>query len=286
MRVETPSGLIGTVRKLKGAEVNLLSDRRAVRQGTAVGDVLSACWNSTEDPGPYAGGEIDWNKALACDRFFTLVCIRMATYGSDFVFKTRCGETGRKEAGCGARFEWEIDLKRDLPYYELPEESREKIKAGDNRFETILETDDGEIPILFKLNTGADEIKAAKKARQRRKRQRGRAVDDAVTIAIAGRILKFGDLTRTDAISEALEAVDFDAQLALLDKMDESDGGFDTKIEIECPECGNVYEINLPFEGEGFWTPRKRSRKSASPTKKTGRVARTISEREEMGESS
>ncbi|MCG8668478.1 MAG: hypothetical protein MI867_03625, partial [Pseudomonadales bacterium] len=74
---------------------------------------------------------------------------------------------------------------------------------------------------------------------------------------------------------------DFDAQLDLLSRMDECDGGFDTAIEIECEMCDNVYEINLPFEGEEFWTPRKSTRRSASPSRKTKRVARSMTERAE-----
>lgn len=272
MRVVTPSGLIGNVRKLKGAEINFLNDRKRVKAGTAMGDILAACWTSTEEIGPYEA--IDWKKIVACDRFFALMCIRIASYGSEFVFKTRCGEGGR--GGCGHSFEWEIDLATDLDFYDLPDESRAKLKAGNNRFETHMDTDDGPVEVIFRLLTGADEELAARIAAKKSKDKRDHA---GVTGAIARRIMKLGDLTKHSQIAAALEGIDFSEQLELLAKMDVVDGGFDTKIEIECEECENTYEIDLPFAGGEFWTPRKSTKKRvARATKNEKRVKKTIAE--------
>lgn len=272
MHVETPSGLSGTVRKLRGAEINLLSDRTAIRSGTVITDILKACWVSTDKLGPYAA--LDWQEILTCDRFFALVMIRMASYGSEFVFPTRCGESGR--GGCGHRFDWAIDLKTDLLYYPLPDESRAKIKAGDNKFETEVMTDNGPIPVFFKLSNGRDEEKSSKLAARSKGKGKGRR-NKAITTAIAQRITRLGDHTSTAAIASALDDIDFDEQLTMLEAMDECDGGFETKIDVQCEDedCGNVYGVNLPFEGETFWTPRRSTRGSVSRTKPK-RKARAI----------
>lgn len=270
MEITTPSGLRGEVRKLRGSEVNILSDKKKARSGKATDEILQACWTETHDPGPYTfleeGGSVPWNKILVCDRFFTTVAIRIATYGPDFVFKTRCGESSR--IGCGTSFEWEMNLKKDLPYYELPEESREAISKGSNLFEASVA---GKV-VHFRLPTGADEKRAIKLARQNQG-------SESITNALASRIVEIEDVgKRFQDIDSFLQKTDFDLQLALLNDMDEHDGGFETSVEVQCPECDNVYEVNLPFGGAEFWTPRKSSPKSAP--KKKRRVARTMAETE------
>lgn len=267
MEITTPSGLRGEVRKLRGAEVNILSDRRAARSGKASDQLLAACWTKTLDAGPYPfiseGEDPPWDRLLVCDRFFTTVAIRIETYGAEFAFKARCGESGR---GCGHQFTWEIDLRRDLPYYDLPEESRKVIAAGKNEFTAEL---DGRV-VTFHLPTGRDEKLAIKRASKNK--------DAGMTSILAGRIDSIegiGDRFRD--IDKFLGEVDFDLQLDLLADMDAVDGGFDTKIEIECPRCDNVYEVDLPFGDAEFWTPRK-SRERKTSRKK--REAKTMAERE------
>jgi hypothetical protein len=46
---------------------------------------------------------------------------------------------------------------------------------------------------------------------------------------------------------------------ALLDSFDEADGGVETSIEVECPACGGVQDVQLPFE-RGFFLPTTRTR--------------------------
>lgn len=251
MEVITPSGLRGRVRKLRGTEANVLADRKLGRKGETFDRILEGCWVETIDPGPYdfepGTAKVPWSKVLVCDRFVTLVSIRIATYGSDFVFQAHCDDNGH---GCGARFEWEIDLVNDLPLYDLPEESRKKIEAKDNRFECEI---DGK-RYVFKLQTGADERRAGKGLADRR--------DEMMTYAIESRIVEIEGVEKRK-IGDHLKSLDLDLQLQLLDAFEAVDGGFDTQIEIECPKCDSVIDVQLPFEGAPFWLPRSRSRKKS-----------------------
>lgn len=265
MKVTTPSGFSGEIRKLKGSEANILSDKKAARKGETYDKILRACWLQTEDVGPYGGKgvssgvtSVQWSKILVCDRFVTLAAIRSATYGSKYIFSVQCGETGR---GCGAQFEWEIDLEEQLPVFALPDESHAKIAAGDNRFETEL---DGKA-IVFKLPMGADEKRAAKVLRKAR--------SELFTTALATRIVEVEGMHRR-AVTQWLDAMDLDVQLELLAKFEAVDGGFDTEIEIECPECDRVQKVTVPLEGEEYWLPRKHGRGKSDTT--PGRKAQTM----------
>ncbi len=57
----------------------------------------------------------------------------------------------------------------------------------------------------------------------------------------------------------------------LVDEFDRVDCGVDTTIEIECPECFQTQEVELPFD-KGFFLPgkdrtaRRKARSTSSPT--------------------
>ncbi len=265
MEITCPSGLSGEVRKLKGSEANILSDRKAAKKGETFDKILIACWTKTEDPGPYealgaAAGQpmIPWDKILVCDRFYALACIRIATYGSTFIFPTQC-----PSEACGIRFEWQIDLAKDLPVIDLPEASREAIRRGENRFAAKL----GDHAIVFKLQTGSDEKRAGKRATQNR--------DQLMTVALSSRIIQVDDITRGQDIDQWLKDTDLDLQWDLLKDFEAVDGGIEQTIEIECQDCSRIYEVILPFEGEGFWIPSTRKSRSKRRTTRRGKV-RTI----------
>lgn len=267
MKITTPSGFSGEVRKLKGSEANILSDRKAARKGETYDKILRACWLETEDPGPYSNSgvtaesrSIPWGKILVCDRFTVLAAIRSLTYGSDYFFPVKCGENGR---GCGYPFEWEVDLETEVPIYPLPPESIAKIAAGNNRFETVL---DG-TSIVFKLLTGTDERRAGKNIRKNK--------SELFTTALASRIVEVEGRDRRD-IKSWLDDLDLDFQLELLGKFEDVDGGLESELEVECPDCDRIQTITVPFEGEAFWLPRSRKRRSSEAKGQKTRKARTM----------
>ena len=55
-----------------------------------------------------------------------------------------------------------------------------------------------------------------------------------------------------------LEEMELGDAAALLDRFDEADGGVETTIEVECPSCLGVQEVQLPFE-RGFFLPRTKA---------------------------
>jgi hypothetical protein len=236
-----PSGLSGEIRGLKGREGEILSDRVAARAGSTFDKILSGCWLETTDAGFYtfADGRPDWSQVLVGDRFYALLQIRALTFGNSYAFAVQC-----PAQTCRERFEWEIDLG-ELPVKELPESSKEALRAG-NRLETAL--GDGR-KVWFKLLRGADEVRASKGIKT--------SGYGALLAAVNVRILEVEGVA--DKGRRAfLEELDLGELAALLDRFDEADGGVETSIEVECPHCFEVQEIDLPF-GRDFFLPRAKT---------------------------
>lgn len=247
IEVVCPSGLTGVVRGWKAREADILSNRREARLGTSFDKVLSACWLSTTEPGPYAeviNGTLPWGKVLTCDRFWALLCVRAATFGSTYEFDVSCED----RALCGKKIRWEVDLLA-LPFKELPEESVDKIAAGTNSFGYELQWGEhAGRKISFQLMTGDSERKAAKII----ERQTARPV----VASLATRIVAIEGVPSSDKVRflDDLEMADL---TALVEAFDEVDGGVETVVDIECPHCGLGQDIELPL-GRDFFLPRRK----------------------------
>jgi hypothetical protein len=98
--------------------------------------------------------------------------------------------------------------------------------------------------------TGADEARAAAALKNGR--------DGALLTALALRIVEIESVADKDkrAFLDEMEMAD---AAALLDKFEEVDGGVETTLEVECPSCFGVMEVELPFE-RGFFLPRAKEK--------------------------
>lgn len=243
-----PSGLAGEVRGLTGREGKLLGDRALARSGGTIDRMLQSCWLRTTDPGVYEfadGANPDWGKVLVGDRFYALVQIRRASFGDEYAFSVQC-----RSDSCRERFEWELNLG-DLPVRTLTEEAKAAFKNG-NRFEAALPRLGRKV--WFRLLTGADEARAAMLRRQGR--------ENLLVEAVALRVVEIEGVVDKDR-RRFLDDVELGDLAALLDAFEQVDGGVETSIEVECPSCGGVQDVDLPFE-RGFFFPRAR-RERATP---------------------
>ena len=239
MNIVCPSGLSGEIRGLKGKEGKLLSDRTAARAGSTFEKILAGCWTATTDPGIYdlpPDGAVDWSKVLVADRFYTLLQIRALTFGDEYAFSVQC-----PLPTCRERFEWTLNLQ-ELPVVRMSEATKAAFKAG-NRFETTLPRDGRRV--WFRLMTGADEARAATALKAGR---------DGVLLAAVGlRIVEIENVPDQEK-RKFLDEIEMADATALLDQFDAADGGVETNIEVECPSCLGVQDVQLPFE-RGFFLP-------------------------------
>jgi hypothetical protein len=239
--ITCPSGLSGRIRGMKAKEERILADRKLANDGAQLDQILAACWEEVSDPGPYSfsGSIVDWSKVLQGDRFFTLLQIRIQSYGPEYAFTVPC-----QNRSCRTRIDWELNLG-DLPVRPLSEESRAAFLAG-NRFSTVLPSSGQRI--TFRLLTGADERLMT--------RLRKQASDRPITTLLNFRIDAIEGVDPTSKFS-FLEELGMADVTYLLSDMDRVDCGVDTTIEVECPECGGIQRIDLPFD-QSFFLPERR----------------------------
>jgi hypothetical protein len=242
-QVILPSGLSGTVRKLSVKEARLFSDRAKAKDGSLFTSILKACWSSTTDPGPYVipdSGQPNWLDVLTGDRFYAVLKVRCATYGSEYNFRVQCSDER-----CRHPYEYSVNLD-DLEIKPLSEESKAQFLAG-NKFEVALPEDGRRV--YFNLMTGADEERAAKLL----KNSNGDPLFKALQFRIKG-IEDVEDKNRR----KFLEEMSMSDAVALLQMMDEVDCGVETNIQVECPECYSIEDIRLPLT-HGLWLPQMKT---------------------------
>jgi len=207
-------------------ELSLLTDHAArVARVLAVTDV-----------GPYQLGESalpKWDDVLIGDKFYCFLAIRIATYGSDYEFKTQCG-------ACRASFPWALKLD-ELPVKRLNAEDAEAFRSGVPLLAKV--PSDGR-EVKFRLSLGKDERIAAK----------ARTTENALVKMMSLRILELdGDADR-NKIQAFLDDCNLDDLTKLLKGFDARDCGVETSLDVECPECFHRHVVTLPL-GLAFWLP-------------------------------
>lgn len=232
--VTCPSGLSGELRGLSGKEARLLSDQKAIKSGVFLDRLFSACWIQTVNPGPYnlgADGKLDWSAVLSGDRFFITMRIRALTFGPQFEFRVKCPD-------CGERIDHSVDLT-ELPIKSLSDEDAAAFARG--------EPIQGHLPdgtvFTFRLPVGADETKYA------------RLGPSAVTTFIGPMCARIHNVDGVENHRQMFEEAELSLAFSALKEMDAHDCGVETSVQVECPSCFEVSDIEIPF-GKGFLAPQ------------------------------
>lgn len=220
------------VRKLKVREQNLLVDRKRLKDGSAIDEVLSSCIMT---PG------YDPKELLVGDRLALLIHLRVITHGPDFMFRVSCE--------CGESFLWKEDLSQlKIKYLDPP------LPYGEDRIIEIKPPVLGR-KVKIRLLKGKDE-----------KRMRGIRAEEGAMFSGLLRLITVeveGEKILPAKFFDDLDADDMDY---IMSEWREHDCGVDTTVQVECPNCGRVQEIDIPiFSERSFFLP-KSSQRSFSPT--------------------
>ncbi|WP_422444383.1 hypothetical protein [Thermoanaerobacterium sp. DL9XJH110] len=213
----------GELREMTTAEEDMLLNRRQGREWEAINKVLQACLLT---PG------MDVMDMLVGDRVFALLQLRRITYGDGFVFRVTCPR-------CNARFEWEENLgDLKIKYLENPEHAK-----PEHTF-TFTLPKSGKV-IKWRMLRGKDEQKMAAMRRDH--------PDALMTSIMLLRVVEIeGEKIVTRKAFAELPASD---AAAFRGEVEVRECGVDTTITLECPECWNVFDMDLPMAGQGFLLP-------------------------------
>jgi hypothetical protein len=251
--ITCPSGLSGTIRGLTVREERILADQRLAKAGHQVEALLTACWTETSDCGPYefASDKPQWGKVLQGDAFYCLLQVRALTYGDEYDFSVRC-----RNSSCRQAIDWSLQLS-ELPMRLLSEDSRDGFTHG-NRLPTTLPSCGKKA--WFKLATGDDERKLA----AGRSRQNGGMLASVLALRVAEvEGVKAPDMP---AFLESLALRDANF---LMSQFERVDCGVETSIEIECPHCFEVQQVDLPLDPSFLWPQTRPSTASLQSSRRS-----------------
>ena len=209
-----PSGLEAELREMTGAEESLLTNRRLMKDGEAVNQVLRNCLVRLGDKTEIAPKDV--LDLLSGDRLFLLVRLRQISFGDAVDLSLTC-----PAKDCGETTEVRVALD-DL----------EVTSYGVER-EFIFELPRTKKPVLFTLLDGHMEKRLAS------------LKDPNLHSAMLMRVKEIdGKAPNKNSLAE-LPAFDLNA---LREEMQRVDGGIDTSIHTVCSSCGARIVTRLEAE--------------------------------------
>ncbi len=251
MRIQLASGLIGETRKIKGTELLMLAESADDAGGASIEPALGACWVRTIDPGPYGQwlspgpGPLAWDRILKGDLMDGLLRLRADSLpnGWFYEFPVQCHR-------CKARYDWRVDIIRDLARKTLPKTSFDAVASGSKLCRTTLTMDDGaKREVTFQLMSSKDDGPILDLLK-RQKRTRPTLVD---SIAMQTRSIE-GANTDLPHLHRVLSDLDLGQLQGLRNDYDAADCGVNTAILTTCTtkSCQWKQEVALPFGGTFF----------------------------------
>lgn len=268
VEAKCPSGLHVTVRGLKGQELDTFANEQHAKKANIALEVASACTRKVLDAGPYTlqpDGSLPWGSLLVGDLTYLNLMVRQASFegtrDEKFTFRVRCPDKSCDHSE--SPIQWELDLQNDLPVQRWTDADRAKYQEGGGTYfikvNLLGYSDD---PDFHKIEDGPYLIEHKLMCAKDQKRTRAKNIDPAhqATQALMRRIVKIQregseePIDRNDILPwlGELDLVDIDT---IVEAMDANDCGVDTTIPVECPQCGEEWEVELPFDR--FWKRRK-----------------------------
>lgn len=211
---ELPSGIEAALRPITGNEESLLTDRRLMKNGAAVNQVLLNCLESLG--GNDAPAMEDVLGLLSGDRLFLLVKLRQISFGDEVTLSLHC-----PDPYCGEDNPVEINLE-DLTVTPYPAEREFRFKLPKSEKEVVF------IPLDGHMEKRLVALK-----------------NPGIHSAMLMRIKELGGKPPTRKTFLDLPAYDLNALRA---EMRVKDGGIDTVIKTSCLACGAVIQTRLEAE--------------------------------------
>jgi hypothetical protein len=220
-KVTLPSGLECTIREMTATEEGFLASQKMLKSGEAFEKILRNC---------VVEKDIDLDNLLVGDRYFLMLAIRKLTYGDEYDFKVRC-------ASCGQTFNMSVNLA-DLPI--------KKLDGDPDATHTITLPRTGK-KVTFRLLRGRDEKKIATTLRK--------SPQEIIRLSLyLHTVAVDGAENFSEKFFETLPGADSQYYRKEIDAVT---CGVDTVVEVECPECDNEFEVQLPIS-ENFFFPNSR----------------------------
>lgn len=219
--VELPSGAVVEIRGMKTQEMDILANRKAMKDGDGINDIAKNCIVSSEN--------FDYDNALQGDRYAIMVNIRRITYPGPYMFDVSCPV-------CETNGHFKVDLN-SLEIKKLNDRPIKELKFTFPR---------SKYEITYHLPTGKEEREILK--------LRKNHPNDLLSLSLMCNIDKVeGMPIKTLEWFKNLDAYDV---IAFKDELEEVNCGIETGIDLCCDSCGSDFETELPITAN-FFLPKK-----------------------------
>jgi rRNA maturation protein Nop10 len=221
--VTLPSGHWVELRGMKTQEMDILANKKQMRDGEGINDIAKNCIMSHSEG-------FDYDAALQGDRYLIIIAIRRITYKGPYTFEIpECPE-------CGDKHEFHVNLK-DLPITMLNNRPTKDIEFT--------------LPVCgrkvkYHLPTGLDEAELMKVRKQ--------YPDNIITLSL---------MVNTDWVEgmgfkdiEFFKNLDAEDVLAYQEDLNAHNCGVETTLSLKCPVERETFETELPITKD-FFLPKK-----------------------------
>ena len=213
------------VREMTGAEEDMLASKQTPDH-KKFGELVRRCvtrLGTETDPGKLT---VAIDSLPLGDRVFLLFAIRRVSLGETFPFISKCPE-------CEKESMFRLNLA-DLDVRKMPEPTKRV-------FETTTPTGK---KVAFRPLFGKDDDRLSMLQDEKAK----------ATMALAVRIIT---INGEPASVEQVQNMSIRDRNHLRDTFEESDGGVDTAMDMQCPRCMQEYEQDVGIGQTGFFFPSR-----------------------------
>lgn len=237
--IVAPTDGIVHVRKMSGHEEEVVCTPQMFKGGVAINTIFKACVQEPIKP----------ELMLTADRTALLIYIRGITLGKDYEVEVRC-------PSCQMRFQEVIDLNRDLTA--CPDDF-----GPHSLVDTLPETG---FRFRYRLATGSDDI-AVNEYQERRSKKKNPGPDDTFHYKASLLLISIEDqesgviIDDRNSIRTLIHGLPMNDLALLRNVLSDQPFGMDTNCPIDCPSCGEHFEVELPLELSFFFPNLKKARR-------------------------
>jgi hypothetical protein len=225
------------LKEITGSEEDLLANPK-MQPVKKINELLTRC---VQRLGPYTErGRISQVvlDLTVGDRAFMMFAVRRISLGDDYPFKDKC-------PSCETEKLYTVDLS-ELEPRKMPDPKKRS-------FDEILPSGK---PCRFHPMTGKDEERLAKFDKNKA---------DTLSLSI---LMRLDSLENKAPTLQDVKDLGLRDRNFLRDQFEDTEGGLDTEVELECPDCGEQFKRDVDVGQQGFFFPSaiQKSLKAKSST--------------------
>lgn len=186
---------------------------------------------------------VNFSELLSADEHFLLLKLRIHTFGPDYHIVGKCSE-------CGKKSEYDINLD-DLIVHELDDNFTEPI-------EMKLPDSGDKIQVRLLRNEDIDAVEKQAKRLSRSIKVNQGEIEYVLRMA---RMIKVINKEEQDPVSAQsyVESMTSRDSAYFWSILDDIRIGYESRLTVTCPECGEEFEVFVPINSE-FFRPKFRNK--------------------------